>query len=680
MKVTLLASLVEYAMLMRVPLLTGLSLVALPFVSRFTSARPLLLGLFDVTPASTGAVAAAAATLAGVIADNARIILKHSAFRLGGIPELPDPATWLWFCMAAGLSLPVILFTIWFSNQENPGDLGRRIQWAGGGWAVTVALQWLAVRAVKYVVVDGIEKRVSHWGIWDGYFPTTDHARAALGFGVAFSLYICFGIYGYKRLGKKNTVPALCSALMVLVLVCSSLSAMSFFFDRWHVPLLLLLLLLGLITAQFTASDHFYDLLPRRPDAEAAPSPIETLRASRANVRGRVVVAAANGGGIQAAAWTAQVLEGLCDVAPEQFAASLRLISSVSGGSLGSACYAYRQAQGEGARAAADAASRSSLDEVAWGVGWTDLVGSVFPWVSHGWPGRGRALEKAWVMNCSCDESAKSKLDEPLSNWNAAVRRGDLPALVLNATLVESGERLLLGTTCFSAMEDGRARVDASTLHGKDRDVSAVTAARLSASFPYVTPASRSTLEGPQPHVVDGGYYDNYGMSTLVEWLDESLQADAKAPRIERVVESVLVIQIHGSPVAGGLKPAGRVTNRGWFFQIFAPLLTLNAVRGAGQVSHNDIELAQLQDKWFEHGVPIHSVTFEFPDDNAPLSWHLTKAQKECVIDRWIRPSALDRHREQVRAFLSGRDDLDCQCPTCNGKQGLAPLARVAVS
>ena len=63
--------------------------------------------------------------------------------------------------------------------------------------------------------------------------------------------------------------------------------------------------------------------------------------------------------------------------------------------------------------------------------------------------------------------------------------------------------------------------------------------------------------------------------------------------------------------------------HRGWFFQALAPVLALVAVRGAAQVAHNNIELDLLQEKW-AGSIPIQSVTFEFPDQQAPLSWHLT--------------------------------------------------------
>jgi hypothetical protein len=205
-------------------------------------------------------------------------------------------------------------------------------------------------------------------------------------------------------------------------------------------------------------------------------------------------------------------------------------------------------------------------------------------------------------------------------------------------------------------------------VNGEELDVAVVTAARLSATFPYVTPASRSNASGPQPHIVDGGYYDNYGMSTLVEWLDEAL-ADTATGKPK--VKSVLVLQIHGAPVQTDQREGRHAKNRGWFYQAIAPLMTLTAVRSAGQIAHNDIELELLQKKWFETGVPIHSVTFEFSDPNAPLSWHLTPRQQTAIGDTWRNGATpkvdenLKKSKTQVAEFLAGSDSLDCGCPKC---------------
>jgi len=654
----MLISAVEYALLMRVPVLTGLILFLLPWLVNRSLTRSLLLGLFDVTPVGVLAVSLASTSVAAIVSDDCRVIYLHSFPRgIGGLHQQPGtPPHWVWFVLVLGLSLPVIVYTVYFSNQQNPGALGKRVRWAVLAVASQLAAQMLFVRTFE-TASGRVQWSPRLPDLFAGYPPWKDHVSATAGFVLALGIYAFFGLYGKRRLGIKANVPALCSALMIMMLACSALSSISFFLDLWHVPLLLVLLVWGYITAQSQYSDHFYGLLNRPADAQPAPTPIETICATKPAQKGRVILVAANGGGIQAAAWAAQVLEGLGRDLPA-FADSVRLISSVSGGSLGSACYTYKQAYPK-AQDAFVAASKSSLDEVAWGLSWPDFISSIFPWITKGWMGRGRALEKAWIRNCETAGYPNAFLDRPLSDWNAGVRNGTLPAVIMNATLVETGQRLLFGTTRFTANSNNRARVDATELNGASKDVAAVTAARLSASFPLVTPASRSNADGLQPHVVDGGYYDNYGMATLVEWLDEALCAD------DQSVRSVLVIQIHGAPVSpdSSAQP-DKLSDRGWFFQIGAPLLTLNNVRGAGQIAHNDLELGQMQHRWFGK-VPIHSVTLEFPDEDAPLSWHLTREQQDKVRERWMTNAAVQKGRGQVAEFLAGLDKISCGCPTC---------------
>jgi hypothetical protein len=218
----------------------------------------------------------------------------------------------------------------------------------------------------------------------------------------------------------------------------------------------------------------------------------------------------------------------------------------------------------------------------------------------------------------------------------------------MNATLAETGERLLLATTRLGAPKSpGEARVDGRDLHtinGQELDVGVVTAARLSASFPYVTPASRADARGHQPHVVDGGYYDNYGMATLVEWLDEALTGAAGR------IKKVLVLQIHGAPVNTATPEQRHSKSRGWFYQAIAPLTTLAAVRSAGQVAHNDVELRFLQQQWRAAGIDVETVTFEFHNENAPLSWHLTRQEIDAIRTAWSHQ--MRDCRQEVKNFL----------------------------
>jgi hypothetical protein len=439
------------------------------------------------------------------------------------------------------------------------------------------------------------------------------------------------------------------------MMVTWPMAALTFFLDHWRIPSLLILVvaIAALVTAQSRLSDHTYRLIDLPRHAAPQPTPSEVLESSDVPA---VIVVAAEGGGIQAAAWTAQVLEGLRNqCSPAAFDPALRMISSVSGGSVGAACYLDWLMHPDDAKDPTISASDSSLDEVAWGLTWPDMLRAALPWL-FGWTiDRAEALQRAWSHNAAVNP-AKPRFLDPLSTWRSAGTPTGIPApaVIMNSTVVENGFRLLMGTSALSRCLAILARKDASEINcdGKQpMDIDVVTAARLSASFTWVTPAARANSDPLKPHLVDGGYYDNYGMATLVEWLDEALNgAHGK-------IHKVLVLQIHSSPVTGeGAPPPGKprppaTTTRGWFFQLLAPTLALLNVRSAGQLAHNDIEFALLQEKW-RGRVAVETVSFTFPGRQAPLSWHLIQEQQQAIRDVWSKDPDMQKQIGRVREFL----------------------------
>ncbi len=629
---------VEYGSLIRVPLLLAAFVFLLPFISFFTPAKALFRGLFDLTPLSLAAVTLSTVAVAGTACVNASVVLMHAhdRFHIGNGPLSP-PQLWWWLIIMLFLSLPVIVFSVRFSaKQRQPLSLLAlaALLGAGAGFAIAAGLLvWFKMQPDAPLppslesLQAALAGSIAFPKMTAGYVPLRDHLRATAGFLSTLALYVIVGLIGRRQLGQQRTVPALCSLLLLIMMIGWMLSAAAFFLDAGHVPVVLIVLLAGLITAQSTRSDHFYDLKERLNKAPA-PDPGATIIATGAR---RVIVVAANGGGIQSASWTAQVLYGLAEEIGPAFARSLRMISSVSGGSQG-ATYFLHWLNNPMARRPDQAAAESSLDEVAWGLAFPDFLKSLLPWIFGAFIGRGRALEIAWRTNSAENREAAGQLDLPLSTWNEKVLRGELPAIIMNSTITESGERLLLCTTGMGkGINVGRARVDSAELHtidGKQMDVGVLTAARLSASFTYVLPAARAKAPGNQPHIVDGGYYDNYGMATLADWLDTALTDSGGH------IDSVLVIQIRGTKINPDLRDLRYQKNRGWFFQALAPILALVAVRGAAQLAHNNIELDLLQEKW-AGSIPIQSVTFEFPDEQAPLSWHLTPTEADALRDAW---------------------------------------------
>ena len=183
---------------------------------------------------------------------------------------------------------------------------------------------------------------------------------------------------------------------------------------------------------------------------------------------------------------------------------------------------------------------------------------------------RGRMVELSW-----------NRVKDSLSGWQAGVAGGWRPASIFNATIAETGEPLLFSTTnlypdCNPEGEESdgigahftppwrgpRLMTFACLYSGFDIDL--VTATRLASGFPYVLPVPRAW---PDPglgdghdedfkfryHLIDGGYYDNYGVNTAVQWLDSKGSNRRWAPEPKaRLPRKVLVVQIRSFPDLAG--------------------------------------------------------------------------------------------------------------------------------
>lgn len=466
------------------------------------------------------------------------------------------------------------------------------------------------------------------------------HVLAIILFLLTVLLYAVVGLYKSVHLGGPPVFPTLGYALLLLMLLCWGLSGAAFFLDRFRIPVLIPLLMLLFVTSQFPWSDHFYPVIPVQAPPNSAVPLQSTAAAS--GTEDSIVVVAANGGGIQAAAWTARVLTGLAkdqDVGV-RFSNSLRLISAVSGGSVGAMYFVNEYAAGgpppgEELDKIVDRTEESSLDKIAWGLVYPDFLRLLVPY-KFKWD-RGRALEDAWLNALPRNKREKLR-KEGLSYWRAEAEARRRPGLIFNTTIAETGERLPLSTIDLPPDSQGR-RIQKQFLEGLcpetkappcSKDIPVVTATRLSASFPYVSPAARAEVQGPGAHIVDGGYYDNYGMSSLVEWLDHELKGGT--------IARVLVVRIRGAATEEKEGEEERKTKRGWFYQAFAPVSTLLQVRTAGQLFHSELELRLLIEKWRERQgkkVEITPVVFEFPEAETPLSWHLNRKEKEAIEEEW---------------------------------------------
>lgn len=706
----------QYLFYLRVPLLLGVGLVALPFLANGWL-RAMLRNLFVLRGRwQLAFVIISALMTSTAIVLVASVILSNAPARFG-VPlwiTLSEP--WQ-YGLAIGLALPVCVTATVLSKEK----IDER-RWLGvaTGVAVSAALlfllnfiqKWLdASTALKPLLLKAIALITKQETA--GYIdPQTGELATGHLLGIAF-LILWLAVYGLvARLfrphaqSERSEAAALLYVMLIITGATLLLGGMTFFFDVYRVLPVLLLLAGSAVSYAVFNVNHFYQLLPlQNQHSESQLQDFVAVLEKRLQHQTgdkTLVVVCASGGGIQAAGWTVAVLSGLQKLLGISFTQATGLISTASGGSVGTMYFLDRFNLGKHCpdetelESIFSSATRDSLDAVGWGLAYPDLLRLLgFPFLIPKLCDRGKAVETDWQGELKQPKQLKS-----LGVWREQVLAGQIPIPVFNATLVEDGRRFLISPMTFvqstvkrSAADQQIASkfVDFNSFYG-DYDINIVTAARLSATFPYISPICRNdiNLKGRNYHVADGGYFDNSGIFTAVEWLDNLLSAQMVAQQkspVKQPIKRIVILQINAFPAslptttqrvggltqvirrvqtALGIRDANDPSRGGWSIALLGPLLTLFRVRDSTQTARNEAEIELLRERWEAQGVTIKHCPIFFPSleeierlekqfnwktkfdwktqspffnsqekYDPPLSWKLTNAEKAAIKRAW---------------------------------------------
>jgi hypothetical protein len=349
------------------------------------------------------------------------------------------------------------------------------------------------------------------------------------------------------------------------------------------------------------------------------------------------------------------------------------LFSSVSGGSTGAYYYLDQYRSQDGVPTFVDknalvSSEDSTLSSVAWGFAYPDFA-RVVPLGSllvRAYSDRGYTMEKAWRHN-----SGSAAM---MREWISDTANGLRPAVIFNATGSETGQPVLFGTTQISRslpefVGTNDEQLEQQFLLDFDRsDLAVSTAARMSASFPYVSPegrpaksllrdyegirsrdqtdnqSSKSWWDGQRLHVADGGLFDNSGVVSAVHWIYD-LSQGSSAP--QRPIILLMITSPYKQKTGGSWS---------WQHQLIGPLETVLHARTGSQHVRRNLEaqlLSDLSNKTVEHADPpsrqSDSPFMSFPNltvlrfcNSTPshlqtLSWHLTDLQQSALDDTWKR-------------------------------------------
>ena len=491
---------------------------------------------------------------------------------------------------------------------------------------------------------------------------------------LALCLALAAGMVGLAFLPQLSVQVAqwlgsLAIFLLFLCLLLVALSALQSMSDWFGVPLIIALLVwvallatfdrggthrarmvdtdtkgTGLIQLQYGLQDWYNE----RKDKDAygsEPYPVYLI--------------AAEGGGLYAAQFTANILARLQDLCPN-FAQHVFAISSVSGGSLGASVFsslAKKHAQNGPWQPCRVGSSefQSKVHQILDQDFLAPIIARAFfadfaqlfipyPLVVPQFS-RGRALDEtieyAWSR-------AEGTADNPfagafLSHWYPG---GVAPALLLNTTSVNDGRQIVISPLG----SDGNVLFEAGQVHlmpgfPNNQDLTLGSAVSLSGRFPWILPVAMVADTGLA--VVDGAYFEGSGVEALsfVRNALRPYEIKPTSPNDKDPYISVHVIVIgSGQPPVEALKTIDEIT---------PPLRTmLRARERRGYVAFNNMRDLNMTvdcpatrpedrlEKLLGGGSevqcaskPPHVARLNYEYFKLPLGWHLSSGMRN-IIDR----------------------------------------------
>lgn len=489
---------------------------------------------------------------------------------------------------------------------------------------------------------------------------------------------VLIAVYLSAALFERVVIPPAAGICIILGLIAATLGSFSFWLGGTHVLLLIGLIALlvrlagrSMYRRRITHFDEYYapERLAHLSHYEVNRPTIAGLvrqdaipwRSSLPFAQGKrpLVLVCASGGGLRAAAWTAGILCALERRLPG-FPYHIRLISGASGGMYGAGAYVATLKPPPATvpqstddlhtishKALFDGVASDCLSFVTHRLVFRDIISTLITVPS--WPDRGAALEEAFQQNVP---EAFGKTFGEMASGEAA---GWRPSLVYCPMLAEDGRRLLISNLDldFLLVQEGprvghrgqimysRAGYELGRLFpGTLQSFPLRVATRLSASFPYLSPAAVLPTS-PRRRVLDAGYWDNYGTSIACGWLEACVAGDMRAGDLKRWmrehVSGVLLVQIRGAVEdrsAEGTdfrleqrRPPSEM-ERG-LEGLTSPAMGALSARESAMLFRND-ELVELVARRCnaEFGPGFFStVTFCFRG-NVSLSWSLTEMEK----------------------------------------------------
>ncbi|HMU13176.1 MAG: hypothetical protein JST41_06965 [Bacteroidetes bacterium] len=498
-------------------------------------------------------------------------------------------------------------------------------------------------------------------------------------------LVITFIALGAFSQAPLFAIPAGASVFMLFTIALMLLSALHSWLKGWTIAALLgIVLLLNVVslhTDSFLADSQAVgldyagpaarydratihamatDTATARADADHFKGTLEQWLANNqalpnANGKPKLILVNTSGGGSRAMVWTFRCLQVADSLLGGDLMRRTALITGSSGGLIG-ATY-YRQVEAAARKGGPQRTNdRSHLDALGSDIlnplGFSFVTNDMFLRYRRVHDGtRSYTLDRGHAFDQRLNELTGGLLDARMEDMAAAERDAKVPMLVISPAIVNDGRRLVMcaqpaayltniaGTGSVHTASEPESIEYRRLFAAQDpMRIKLVTALRMNATFPYITPVVTMPSE-PKMRVMDAGLRDNYGyrtsgmfLFTFREWIAANTSGVVVLTLRDKQRE-LEVRPISGSLLSRLSDPVGNVYD--------------NLVRSQDQ----DYDLMMKQaEGWCDFPVDMIDLALRHEDeDEISLSWHLTAIEQKQVLNTVNEP-------DNTAAFARLRD------------------------
>lgn len=368
----------------------------------------------------------------------------------------------------------------------------------------------------------------------------------------------------------------------------------------------------------------------------------------------KLVFVCVSGGGKRAALWALNSLQTADSLTDGRLMNQSVLVTGASGGLIGASYFRelkLREIQGENVKPYSsvhrDKISTDNLNPLIFSLLANDLFVGFTQFV---YADNAYQKDRAYTFEQQLNQITEGMMDKPISAYRKPEDLGLIPMVVLTPTVVNDGRKMYIASRPVSFLNSDvldqpgykQSKIAGTDFQRAFKDLGSdslrfLSALRMSATFPYITPNTTLPTE-PPIQIMDAGISDNFGMNDAVRFLYSFKDW------IKDNTAGVIFLSVRDSPKLGKILPK---TGQTLVDDITQPISSVYNNFENFQDINADLLLGQAT-AWFP--LPISRIDLQYQAESyvpilqkmdsirqnsarASLSWRLTTREKEGIVN-----------------------------------------------